>query len=369
MMLCAIVCMADSAVAQELTHSQILDGEKRFLKSRENMVEVHVKLTAESISHRIESLSRTFIQELWATDGNQRLDSRNRYTISKTDSSGMSLQADENGEWVRDVVIQHCEKRGQMFCGSDLAQTPKYLGPHTWSRSQVANLFHPNIFGCTCGSSLMYRNHSLHLNICSADRRDLIITQPKLGDRQTCRLAWISSRGVQVSLWLDPALGFFPVQIEVRSENDIDKAEAIYSRMKILDILPSKGNGTLFLRKLHYEQFVANKIINEEKVTIEEVEIGTKIDPAIFTIAGTKLGSSLFIMKPDLQKSGQWTEDKFTPYPEFSKFSTEAFVETPPIPVDAPKSRTWQYALAAGLIALAALWLVARQVASARAKS
>lgn len=74
-------------------------------------------------------------------------------------------------------------------------------------------------------------------------------------------------------------------------------------------------------------------------------------------------------MKPDLQKSGQWTEDKFIPYPEFSNYRTEAFLETPPVPVDLPKSRTWQYALAAALIGLAALWLVARQVASARAKT
>ena len=41
-------------------------------------------------------------------------------------------------------------------------------------------------------------------------------------------------------------------------------------------------------------------------------------------------------MKPDLQKSGQWTEDKFTPYPEFATHRTEAFAETPPIPIDAP---------------------------------
>ena len=143
MMLCVTVCMADCAAAQELTHSQILDGEKRFLKSRENIVEVHVKLSAESINHRIASFSRMFTQELWATNGNLRLDSRNRFAISNADNSGMSLRADENGEWVRDVVIQHCEQRGQMFCGSDLAQTPKHLGPHTWARSQVANLFHP----------------------------------------------------------------------------------------------------------------------------------------------------------------------------------------------------------------------------------
>lgn len=215
----------------------------------------------------------------------------------------------------------------------------------------------------------MYRSFSLNMVICSADRRDLIITQPILGDKQTCKLVWINSHGVQISLWLDPALGFFPVQIEVRSEKNLTVAKASFSRMKISDIVPARGNGTLFPRKLHYEQFVESKIYDEEKVTIDEVEIGTKIDPAIFTIAGTKLGSSFFVMKPDIQKSGQWTEDKFTPYPEFSKSSTEAFVETAPIPVDAPKSRTWQYALAAGLIALAALWLVARQVASARAKS
>ncbi len=368
-MICfAVACMSNFAGAQELTQDQILEREKKFLKSRESMVEVHVKLSAESIDHANPSFSRKFTQEMWATDGNLRLDSRTRFAISNLKNEGMSLLADENGEWVRDVIIQHCEQRGQMFCGSDLAQTSKYLGPHTWNRSQVANLFHPNLIGCTCGLSSSYCHHSLNLSICSADRRDLKITQPKLGNRQTCKLVWISARNVQFSLWLDPALGFFPVQIEVRSEKNLEKVEASYSRMRILDISPARGNGTLFPRKLHYEQFVENKIVDEEKVMIDEVEIGPKIDPAIFTIAGTKLGSTFFIMKPDLQKSGQWTEDKFTPYPEFPNYRTEAFIETPPVPVDVPKSRTWQYALAAALIALAALWLVARQVASARAK-
>jgi hypothetical protein len=365
---CSVACMADCAAGQELSHEQILEGEKRFLKSRENMVEVHVKLSGELVNHTIQAFSRKFTKEIWATDGNLRLDSRTRFAISNLKNEGMSLQADENGEWVRDVIIQHCEQRGQMFCGTDLAQTPKYLGPHQWNRSQIANLFHPNLIGCSCGSSLMYRHHPLNLNICSADRRDLKITQPKLGDRQTCKLVWISARNVQISLWLDPALGYYPVQIEARSESILPEVEAVYARMKIMDIAPARGNGTLFPRKLHYEQFVANKVTDEEKVTIDEVEIGPKIDPALFTIAGTKLGSTFFIMKPDLQKSGQWTEDKFIPYPEFSNYRTEAFVETPPVPVDLPKSRTWQYALAAALIGLAALWFVARQVASARVK-
>lgn len=233
LVLCGIVYVLKYANAQELTQTQILDGEKRFLKSRENMVEVHVKLSAESVNHTIPAFSRKFTKEIWATDGNLRLDSRTRFAMSNLKNEGMSLQADESGEWVRDVVIQNCELRGQMFCGTDLAQTPKYLGPHQWNRSQIANLFHPNLIGCSCGSSLMYRHHPLNLNICSADRRDLKITQPKLGDRQTCKLVWIRARNVQISLWLDPALGFYPVQIEARSGSNLAEVEAVYARIKI----------------------------------------------------------------------------------------------------------------------------------------
>ena len=378
--LAVMACCETRAMAQVFSDKEVVAGEAAFLKTRQAMSEVHCRFHYKNTVHSANQKQLAFTMELWASGDRLREDLTRKVRITTEKGGSAKIVPDESGGAFREVACIHCEKMGQFFSGDEVHNSAKDLGPIGNYKRRIAMMFHPNLVGITGCSIRQIYSFTVHSNFQSSDRTNFRVANETLDGVETVKLRWINAHGAQITTWLDPNRGYFPLQFEARAvKNEPDPANQTYAISKNLDIKPAKGDGTLFPRRIQYMEFDADdKLSKEEEVTIEEIEIGRKIDPAVFTIAGCNLGDSYYIQNADRKQSGVWNADlkKVEPLPpermqvvtaeQIAHYKDATALVESPVPFEPQSRRDWIFWLSGGLIAAAAVWFVARMVAKRR---
>ena len=380
--LMVMACSGGTALAQPPSGKEVAAGEAAFVKTRLAITEVHCRFHYKSTVHRANQKQLAFTMELWASGDRLREDLTRKVRFSDAQGGSKKIEPDESGVAFREVACVHCEKMGQFFYGDDSSNSVKNLGPIGNSKRRTEMMFHPRLIGITGCSIRQIYSLTMYSNFQSPDRTDFRIANEMLDGVDTVKLRWINAHGAQITTWLDPKRGYFPLQFEARAvKNEPDFSKQMYAISKNLDIKPAQGDGTLFPRRIQYKEYDAgDKLSKEEEVIIEDIEIGPKVDPAIFTIAGCHFGDSYYIKNADRKQSGVWNSErkKVEPlppermqdaYPEqMTQFKDATLVESP-VPFEPQSRRNWMFWLAGGIIAAAAVWFVARMVAKRRSPS
>ena len=366
-----------TCVAQILPKEEVLGGEAKFLGSRLAIKEIHCSLRVKSKSYGANRQLPSFTCELWASEDKLRMDTiRKVRSIPNIDGQGIKGEWDEDGLPQREVVCKGCERAGQIFQGDDNSNHMKFLGPPGWKNDPAKRLVHPRIIGCFPGSFSILYGADLNMMLQANDRADLKVDSELLDGVQTVKLQWINSYTARITLWLDPKRGYFPVQVEARATRNVaDIAKASYSIWRNLEIVAAKGDGTFFPKRIKFKQYLPDNVLSmEEEITIDEIEIGKKIDPSIFTISGFKLGDDFYIQDPKEVKL--WKAEKISPVPPermepvtVDSGGLSLPLIDAPIPANPAPDRSWMYWLAVALIAVAGIWFVARLVAQRRASA